>query len=397
MLKLDRVLKQIKGEIIEGRHGASGERFMTVRKLDERFGVSLTTAQKAVQRLKQEGLLVGDSTNPALLGPEVGRREDAETLPGSSPNRLGLIVTDITNPFFSRLCRDIQLAAIELDYQLVMGSSGSDFAREEGVVRGFLEIGVDGLLICPGLDDACAKLYTELVEQGVPLVFVSRRVEGIDADFVVAHNFVGGAMMAGHLLSVGYESFGYIGFGPRLKNDNRLRGFRLALSEQDASLPDEAIADGNGRGIEHGYRAMARLMQGATKPRAVFAYNDLLAIGAMQYCQERGLAVPGDVAIAGFDNLPESQVTSPPLTTVAYPIRSIARLAVQSLVDRIGRGRAHPASHVLLEPHLVVRRSTNPAARPSQALAGDKTSFDKSTRQRRFDPKVIARAQSTSD
>ncbi|MDZ7618817.1 MAG: GntR family transcriptional regulator, partial [Patescibacteria group bacterium] len=268
MLKLDRVLRQIREEVAAGRHGVAGDRFMTVRALSEQFGVSLTTAQKAVQRLKQEGLLVGDSTNPALLGPAVGHRPKNET-PGGSPNRLGLVVTDITNPFFNRLCRDIQLAAIELDYQLVMGSSGSDFAREERVVRGFLDIGVDGLLICPGLDDACAKLYAELVEQGVPLVFVSRRVEGIDADFVVAHNFVGGAMMAGHLLSVGYESFGYIGFGSRLKNDNRLRGFRLALSEQDASLPDEAIADGNGRGIEHGYRAMTRLMQATTKPRAV--------------------------------------------------------------------------------------------------------------------------------
>ncbi|MDY0167710.1 MAG: substrate-binding domain-containing protein [Thermoguttaceae bacterium] len=397
MLKLDRVLKQIKEEIIEGRHGVAGDRFMTVRKLGERFGVSLTTAQKAVQRLKQEGLLVGDSTNPALLGPEVGRGEDAETQPGSFPNRLGLIVTDITNPFFSRLCRDIQLAAIELDYQLVMGSSGSDFAREERVVRGFLDIGVDGLLICPGLDDACAKLYAELVEQGIPLVFVSRRVEGIDADFVVAHNFVGGAMMAGHLLSVGYESFGYIGFGPRLKNDNRLRGFRLALSEQDAVLPNEWIADGNGRGIVHGYQAMAHLVSGPERPRAVFAYNDLLAIGAMQYCREQGLSVPGEVAIAGFDNLPESEVTSPPLTTVAYPIRSIARLAVQSLVDRVRRGEAHPASHVLLEPHLVIRRSTDPEANTLQTADTDEIPADEVSHSRSSGGKTAATMPSNPD
>lgn len=397
MLKLDRVLKQIKEEIIEGRHGVAGDRFMTVRKLGKRFGVSLTTAQKAVRRLKDEGLLVADSTNPALLGPEVGRRKVAKARPGGFPNRLGLIVTDITNPFFSRLCRDIQLAAIELDYQLVMGSSGSDFAREERVVRGFLDIGVDGLLICPGLDDACAKLYAELIAQGVPLVFVSRRVEGIEADFVVAHNFVGGAMMAGHLLSAGYESFGYIGFGPRLKNDNRLRGFRLALSEQDAELPDECVAHGNGRGIEHGYRAMAHLMGGPTRPRAVFAYNDLLAIGAMRYCQEHGLDVPGDVAIAGFDNLPESEVTSPPLTTVAYPIRSIARLAVQSLVDRVRRGEAHPASHVLLEPHLVVRRSTDPGAKSSQTSAAEGTLAAEMPRSRQLDGKTAAAMPSKPD
>jgi len=397
MLKLDHVLNQIKREIHEGCHGAAGDRFMTVRKLGERFGVSLTTAQKAVQRLKQEGLLVADSTNPALLGPAVGRPAGADHESNGSPNRLGLVVTDITNPFFNHLCRDIQLAAMELDYQVVMGSSGSDLTREQRVVRGFLDIGVDGLLICPGLDDACARLYAELVGQGVPLVFVSRRVEGVAADFVVAHNFVGGAMMAGHMLSAGYESFGYIAFGPRLKNDNRLRGFRLALSEQDVALPDDAVADGNGRGIEHGYRAMAELMQRSVRPRAVFAYNDLLAIGAMHYCQEHGLAVPHDVAIAGFDNLPESEVTSPPLTTVAYPIESIARMAVQSLVDRIARGDAHPASHVFLEPHLVVRRSTDPAATGSPIPGKEKPQSTAATAHRRLDGARAARTPSVFD
>jgi len=108
---------------------------------------------------------------------------------------------------------------------------------------------------------------------------------------------------------------------------------------------------------------MAKLMTGPQRPRAVFAFNDLLAIGALQYCQEQAIAVPGDVAIAGFDNLPETRVTSPPLTSVAYPVESIARLAVQSLVDRV-EGRAdRPANRILLEPHLVVRQSTDPKAK----------------------------------
>ena len=100
----------------------------------------------------------------------------------------------------------------------------------------------------------------------------------------------------------------------------------------------------------------------ADRPRAVFAFNDLLAIGALQYCQEQGIAVPGDVAIAGFDNLPQCRVTSPPLTSVAYPVQSIARLAVQNLVDRIEGAGDRPPHRILLEPHLVVRQSTDPRA-----------------------------------
>ena len=207
-----------------------------------------------------------------------------------------------------------------------------------------------------------AKFYQELLERGVHLSFVSRRAEGIQADFVVAHNFVGGGLAAGHFLSMGYESFGYIGFGPRLKRDERLHGFRSALLEEGMELPADRITGGDGRGISHGRRAMQRLMESKRPPRAVFAFNDLLAIGALHYCQEQGITVPGDVAIAGFDNLPESRVTSPPLTTVAYPVESIARLAVQNIVDRIEGTGDRPPNRILLEPHLVVRQSTDPRA-----------------------------------
>ena len=356
MAKFEQVAQTIAAEIRAGKYGGVSEPFLTVRQLAERYAVSLATAQKAVTRLKQEGLLTGDSTRTARIGTAATRpvRNDV------SPRRLGLVVTDITNPFFGRVCRDVQRAAGDLAYQVLTASSESSFEREREVIEGFLEIGVEGLLICPGLDEACTAFYRELLERGVRLSFVSRRAEGIQADFVVAHNFVGGGLVAGHFLSMGYESFGYIGFGPRLKRDERLHGFRSALFEENMELATDRIAGGDGRGILHGRRAMEQLMERERPPRAVFAFNDLLAIGALQYCQESGIAVPGDVAIAGFDNLPESRVTSPPLTTVAYPVESIARLAVQNIVDRIEGTGDRPPNRILLEPHLVVRQSTDP-------------------------------------
>ena len=345
-------------------YGAVGDRFISVRELAKRFGVSLTTAQKVVKCLKQDGLLVADSmTSPARISDLAFRPTVDGSSKEGSPRRLGLVVTDITNPFFGRLCRYIQHAAADQDYQVLVASSEADFAREQRAIRGFLDIGVEGLLICPGLDDACARMYRELLEGGVPLGFVSRRVEDISADFVVAHNFVGGAAVAGHLLSLGYESFGYIGFGPRLKRDARLQGFRSALEEEGVELAADRIADGDGRDIIHGHRAMQRLFERDSRPRAVFAFNDLLAIGALQHCQDQDIAVPGDVAIAGFDNLPQCRVTSPPLTSVAYPVQSIARLAVQNLVDRIEGAGEHPPHRILLEPHLVERQSTDPQAK----------------------------------
>ena len=358
MIKFEQIAREIRAEIRAGEHGDPSDRFLTVRQVAERFGVSLTTAQKAVKQLKEEGLLTADSTRSARIGAAaVSRQRD-----GAAPRRLGLVVTDITNPFFSRVCRDVQRAARDCGYQVLTASSESNFQRERQVVEGFLEIGVEGLLICPGLDEACSALYRSLIDRGVRLSFVSRRAEGVDADFVVAHNFAGGALAAGHFLSVGYDSFGYIGFGPRLRRDERLQGFRSALLEEGVELDPDLVAGDNGRDIANGRRGMRRLMENARRPRAVFAFNDLLAIGALQYCREHRIAVPGEVAVAGFDNLPESRVTSPPLTSVAYPVRSISRLAVQSILDRIEGVGDRPPNRILLEPHLEVRRSTDPKA-----------------------------------
>lgn len=378
MPKFDQIARQVKTEILDGQHGEPGNRFMTVRELAERFGVALTTAQKVVKQLKDDGLLIADSTSPAKISPAVSSPK-ADAGGGSAPKRIGLVVTDLTNPFFSRVSRHVQQVAGEEGYQVLVTSSESEFERERRQIDGFLEIGVEGLLICPGLEDACASLYRRLIDRGVRLSFVSRRVEGIDADFVVAHNFVGGASMAGHLLSVGYESFGYIAFGPRLKRDERLRGYRSALLEEGFQLGTEGIVHGDGRDIVHGHHAMQSLMECGRAPRAVFAYNDLLAIGALRYCQEQGIAVPDDVAIAGFDNLPECRVTSPPLTSVAYPIQSIARLAVRNLIDRLEGARDRLSHRILLEPHVVVRESTDPRAEESRSPTASREDASKTT------------------
>ena len=374
MTRFEELAESLKTEILAGRHGGMYSRFETVRGLASRFGVSVSTAHKVIGQLKAEKILIGDSTNPTMIGPEVARRVAAADK--ISPRRFGLLVTDITNPFFSKLCNHIQHVAADLGYQALVASSGYDFDREQRAVRSFLEIGVDGLVICPGLADQCEDLYRNLIRQGVRLSFVSRRVTDVPADFVVIHNFAGGALMAGHLLSMNYRSFGYIAFSSRLKQDVRLDGFRSALLEEGYELPAERIVDADGWNISHGYQAMAQLMEGPSPPAAVFAFNDLLAIGAVRYCQEHRIAVPEKVAIAGFDNLPESQVIRPPLSTVVYPVESMARLAVQNLLSKVHEPDGQP-SHILLEPHLVIRESTDPKADGSgQPSTSDREFYD---------------------
>lgn len=371
MARSETIARQLEAEIRQGRHGRPYDRFMTVRQLASRWSISPVTAQKVFKRLKDAGLLVADSTNPAMISPAAVVTVRGPNAAG--PHRLGVVITRISSPFFSSLCRQVQHAAGQRGYQVLVASSEYDFDRERRAVESFLEIGVEGLLVVPGLDEACVGLYRELVER-LPLVFLSRRPENVAADFVMADSFVGGAEVAAHLLSMGYTQLGYIGFSERLRRDVRLSGFRSALAEHEISLTAEQIVADEGGTVSHGYRAMGRLMKLRPRPRAVFAFHDLLAIGALQYCQKHSIAVPDQVAIAGFDNLPQSQVTSPALTTVAYPVEAMARLAVQCLVDRLRDPAQSPASRVLLQPQLVVRQSTDPAAaEPESSPSGAET------------------------
>lgn len=365
MARCEEVVRKIASELARGQHGGVYQRFISVRELSARYRVSLVTAQKVLTQLKQRGLLIADSTNRALIAPvsDLWRLLPADGEDGQRQRRLGMVITNIANPFFSRLCRHVQQAAGASGYQVLMAGSYYDYEREKKAIESFLEIGVDGLLVVPGLEDACTELYRQLIARGVRLVFVSRQVEQVAADYVVADSFAGGAAVAGHLLSMGYGSFGYIGFGARLKRDIRLSGYRSALMEEGIALDSAQIVCDEGGAAEHGWTAMARLMRLKNRPRAVFAFHDLLAVGALHYCREHRIRVPEEVAIAGFDNLPESRVTHPPLTTVSYPVESMARLSVQCLTaDRHGPGEGRASHRILLEPHVVVRRSTDPAA-----------------------------------
>lgn len=367
MTRSQKIVQHIEAGLAEGDYGRVGDRFITVRQLALRFGVSLVTAQRIMKQLKQQGLLVGDSTHAPKISLKAVRSVGREQ---GAPRRLGMVVTNIASPFFSQLCRHVQQEGAATGYQVLTAASQYDFKREKKAVESFLEIGVQGLLVVPSLDPLAGGFYRQLAERGVRMVFVSRFLDDVGADYVVADSFLGSAAVAGHFVSMAYDSFGYIGFASQLTRDARLSGFRSALWEGGVTLDAEQIVNAEGGKIEDGFRAMAKLMQAKSRPRAVFAYHDLLALGALQYCQEHGISVPDEVAIAGFDNLPQSQVTRPALTTVSYPIESMARLAVNCATERrAGEAAPRPHHRILLAPQLLVRRSSDPKAAPVGAAA----------------------------
>jgi DNA-binding LacI/PurR family transcriptional regulator len=360
MSKAEKVLDQLEQAMKRGDFGAAGTVFITVRELAEKYSVSLATAHKVMTSLKQAGLLLADSTNPARLSDTAVSR-----LP-ENKKLIGLVVTNIASPFFSLLCRYIQEAGEERGCQVMTESSGYDDRREREIVQSFLSLGVDGLLVCPGLSEESVGLYARLQQEKRRMVFLGRNPGALDVNVVAANNSLGGSFVADHFAALGYATCGYIGFGPRLTRDHRLRGFRLRLHELGVELPDENLSDGDGWDIEHGYTATEKLLARKKEmPRALFAFNDLLAIGAMRCLTDNGLSVPGDVAVAGFDDLPESRVTTPALTTIRYPVKSMASFAVHALLNAMQADADKKPDRILLEPELIIRASTDPKAQPA--------------------------------
>ena len=361
MSKRSDLVQRVAKEIQAGDHGKEGVAFLSVRAFAEKYDTSVVTAHKVVGDLKRDGWLGVAPGNRTVIGRKVAPP------PGSVPY-IGVTVSSLLSPLFNELTHEMKRAAEANGYAVLSDSTEYDIVRERQVIENYLDLGVVGLIATPGLGEESGVLYRELIDRGVALVLVGREMEGVNVDCITPDHFAGGAAVAEHFVAMGYTSFGYIAFGPRLKLDMRLKGFRSDLSDEGFDLPEANVVDDNGWDIANGYHAMAKLAAQPNPPRAVMAFNDLPAIGALQYCREHDIAVPGEVAIAGFDNLNETQVTHPPLTTMEYPHAEIAQLAIQTLLDTIRSPRERIGGCRRLRPRLVVRASSDPNAEQIPAV-----------------------------
>lgn len=356
-----RVARLVRESIYSGEYGQPGDRFMTVRQMAMRFEVSLVTAQHAIEILKQQDVLQTDSSRRAVIHPDLQKVGAPSDVPKVC--RLGMIVTNLASPFFSRLAHHVQSFASQMGWQVLLASSDYDATREQSIVDGFLDIGVQAIMAAPGLGLDSYAIYKRVLEQAdTRLAFISRRIESLPVDSVLVQNMAGSSKVAEHLWRQGHRRMGYIGFRSEIQHEPRLVGFRAALHEHGIELADDQIVYAQDWRPEAGQKAMAKLMKVASPPTAIFAFHDLLALGAMRYCRENKLRVPHDVALVGFDDLPESRVTTPALSTVSYPLRSMAELAVQMVLRPLDRSPDRQPHTVFLEPTLDVRLSSDPDA-----------------------------------
>ena len=216
---------------------------------------------------------------------------------------------------------------------------------------------IDGLLVM--CTDTHAGLFEQLqLQQDLPLVVMDWGPSMPHSDRIQDNSQRGGYLATRHLIELGHRQIAII-TGPHDKQPalERLAGYQQAL--QEAGLPiDQGLIGHGDFDCEGGYQAMRRLMQSPTRPTAVFACNDLMAMGAIRALQEQGLSVPNDISVIGYDNIAFAAYLNPPLTSISQPKQELGQLAVQSLLERIQQPQL-PARTLRLEPDLVLRDTTS--------------------------------------
>jgi LacI family transcriptional regulator len=273
---------------------------------------------------------------------------------------IGMLVTEISNPYYPYLIAPLHDELANLNYRMVLFTERLEGGSDDRHIESLVDHGIDGAVLTTSTIDSVVP--RELTRKGLPYVLLTREVDGVAADAAVVDNALGGSLVAAEIVRLGHRRIGAI-FGPANTSTgrDRERGFRAGLAGAGVALADEAVRRG-AYVVDAGYTAMQELMELEERPTAVACFNDLVAIGALNAARALGLAVPADVSITGWDDLPIAAWEICQLTTVRQAMHEMARTAAQLLVERIERRAAPEPRRVLFEPELVIRATLAPPA-----------------------------------
>jgi len=335
--------------------GGARQEKVTIRQVAEAAGVSIATVSRVVNGHAD----VSQETRQAVERVVRERGYQATTRRAGTAPATGLI--GVTTPwvlpgYFAEIVSGVSEALYEHGLRTMLCPTRQSHERETSLLERLVSGDADGAVLV--LPEESADELRALAEHGFPFVVVDPRTEVPDGIAVVCAAHSAGATQATrHLLGLGHRRIGVIG-GPRgwVATQERLRGYHAALAGAGV-LPDESLVRYSNFRLDGGREQAAALLDLPEPPTAVFAFNDGMAIGVLREAAARGLKVPGDLSVVGFDDTVEATVTVPELTTVRQPLAELGRTAVSVLLRQLGNRRFEPL-RIELETRLVTRDST---------------------------------------
>ena len=327
----------------------------TLQDLAEATGFSINTVSRAVNDKPN----VRPSTREAILkmARQMNYRPDrlARGLRRQLTRVIGVVVSDVANPFFSSLMKSISKAARARDYRVILQDSDESPSAEREAIDVLLSERIDGILICPV--QAEASTIEMLLESTIPVVLIGRRFEQLDVDYVMPNDLQAGRLATQHLIDYGHRHIGFINAPHRISSAReRYEGFLQAHRDAKLQVDPSIVRSGV---VDHiaGYSVTKDLLEQAPQMSAIVAYSDFVAFGVARAIWEAGLRIPTDISLVGFDDIPLATCLPVPLSTVRQPIDALGARGVGILCDKI-EGTLHHVVREQLPTELVVRQST---------------------------------------
>lgn len=327
-----------------------------IHEVARRAGVSIATVSRVFSRPDAVAVNTRRKVMQAVSQLGYAPNSAGKHLRTQKSGRILVIVPDISNPFYSRILQSIEETAQREGYAVLLGDTQQDVTREERYTQMLRRREAEGLIVLGhGLSEAAMAISEEL-PAGAPIVTGCEVNRGVNIPSVHIDNHAAAADAMEHLYDLGHRRIGIV-TGPMVSalSRDRLQG---ATARAKAHKADRDVVVVNGDfTIESGRAAAERLLDRRDPPTALFCFNDQMAIGAMNVVRSLGLQVPRDVSVVGFDDISFARYTSPPLTTIAQPVREMGQETVRLLLGMINRESMAPVS-VILRHALVVREST---------------------------------------
>ncbi|MFC5451131.1 LacI family DNA-binding transcriptional regulator [Paenibacillus aestuarii] len=328
----------------------------TIYDVAQAAGVSIATVSKVIN---QTGRISDKTRKHVYEVMEKLKYEPnmvASALTKKSTYTLGLTLPDLANPFFAEIARAVEDRGREYGFSVLICSTDNDPDKEVQYLSLLTQKRVDGIISAARIQND--HFLKKMLQHHIPFVLITREMPTLAVDTVMVDDFLGGYLAGSHLVELGHKRIAILVEDmDNTSNLERIRGCRQAMAASNVML-DEGLVLISGYSVECGKSTMKELLSLDERPSAVFACNDLLAIGAIQAAREVGLQLPSDLSVVGFDNTTLATIIDPPLTTISQPIQEIGRRAVDLLIQEIKQEKVLKQRVVLL-PDLVLRKSSS--------------------------------------
>jgi LacI family transcriptional regulator len=335
----------------------------TIRDVAKRAGVAAIT----VSRVINASGYVSDSTRKRVLTAidELGYVPNtlARSLRLKKTNTLALVLTDVTNPFWTTVVRGVEDAAHAAGFVVVLCNTDESESKQNEYLSAMVQQQVDGILLVPARSDTKAVQWVQ--DHSTPIVVLDRRVPHTSVDVVRGDSEEGAYRLVQHLISLGHSRIAALS-GPRgvSTSTDRVAGYQRALAEAGIEINPDWIRYGH-FSQDSGHKMTHELYTGKPVPTALFAVNNFIAIGAMRALRELGLRVAEDVSVVSFDDLTSDLVIEPFLTVADQPAYEMGRQATELLLARLSESTPAEYREIVLPSEIIVRQSSGPAPTPT--------------------------------